>query len=1031
MPDRIVKNYRKRFPSNIPDDNYYTIGGNVMPYSPAVSVQGTGSPGVVVFLYVNGVYQDQYTVAADGTWIGSCELVLGEVTILAENADTVYLANGYFKDNLTNKINCITSRLYTILEMYKDAFQDTVDALDDVFDDTYVKDASIANIYANFGSFFSLNKGARTNNDYRGLLRSLFKAKLLSGFVYGIVNAAWAFLGLDYNLNYTTADDGDGTLLLKEVFDSLTNMNTKRLAFFNPDNSGLNPFTINQLNPSPKGYGVCGDFQDIDDIYNWIVHVVEEDNDRIDWSELDAPGGSVIGTYFATISPGIYTLQAIAAKMQQEMNFNNSASNIIDACDFASNWNPENGVSIMPTLDSTNVKYGDYSVNIGKVAGVDEYLYYSNTFTTFDGTDDYVYLYVYIEDITELITAGAAIELYLTNASKVNWADIVKDISTLTNGWNRIGGKLDTDWSADGGFDITDVSFVEVVLYTDSGADTVALGNIKFGVMYRTTRNSFDFLIAYGGYTGCWLTPDDKYDCDGFLIPVDNHWNTSGSNIPAGAPLRFNFINPINSSDAFHLLWKTGANNKRSIGPLIGADTSQDSPESVPIFGVLQVIAAAFPTIQYPAIGYPRENSFVREVGSAVFYVYDFDGWFTIDATNDELFWTDSISGNSFTAKLTQGPYSMGELYAEIVRVVNETDSDANLTLVYNTIVGSGYFDSGRTKLANSGGGTLTFPITNSAYAEMNALFQLIGFIGDTDITVTSSDSYSQRAITVAGYFFDLNDQLSFYYLGALGAIALNIGRYPVVPTQVSVDYAFYGPTLVVYSDDITNGLAGLNTESGGLNVFGVSWDISDVNNPDVQLYVNGNKLDVIYLYPNGQGNYDPPDDDDLGSVLAVGNSVTRSAVVISLSDGTDASMIISKRGKLSVPSMCLIDEARFYNRVLTDAEHAVLARRPELTLGKNLNGWTLESSVNSYEVGDPYMHYVINPSNYPVPTDPDGIVLWGTKTRGGGIIIDVYNPNAIAGSKTDFERVMRNHFGPAYLHIMFRYNGANWELWE
>jgi len=319
--NRIVKFYRTRLPGNLVDDNYYLLGPSVIPYRDSYTAAGTAVPGSVITVSVSGKSAGTAVADSSGNWTLSFTPDLGKNILEATNAFTVYLSEGYFQNNTTNRLVFWTSRVYTILEMYRHALKEALEELNLVYDDVYLDTCRATNLYPHFGIFFGVPQGSWSASQYRDILKSLFRARVDAGTVAAVINGAWSLLGLSYNLNYTAEDGGDGTLMLKEPFDSLATMVSERNAFWDVNVDGEDDFAEENLvtNPVESGTGAAL-YRAIVDSAVYPVTITEGVNDTIDWVEWDSSGTTKLGTYSATVPAGVYTYYTLAQALQDAMN---------------------------------------------------------------------------------------------------------------------------------------------------------------------------------------------------------------------------------------------------------------------------------------------------------------------------------------------------------------------------------------------------------------------------------------------------------------------------------------------------------------------------------------------------------------------------------------------------------------------------------------------------------------------------------------------------------------------------------------
>jgi len=103
--------------------------------------------------------------------------------------------------------------------------------------------------------------------------------------------------------------------------------------------------------------------------------------------------------------------------------------------------------------------------------------YRKENLTPFDGTNKYIFVWIYITDKTELKSSGSAIRVDVGNGTS-DYYYKGYSISELSNGWNLLGGKI-SDMEVAGSPDIENLDFIRFYGETDNDADTIAHGNLK------------------------------------------------------------------------------------------------------------------------------------------------------------------------------------------------------------------------------------------------------------------------------------------------------------------------------------------------------------------------------------------------------------------------------------------------------------------------------------------------------------------------------------------------------------------------
>lgn len=158
----------------------------------------------------------------------------------------------------------------------------------------------------------------------------------------------------------------------------------------------------------------------------------------------------------------------------------------IDSCDATTGWTADSA-GIAPTLDTTTFKEGAASLNLGKSGTTVSHVAYSKTVSTFDGTNNYAYAWIYITDKT-ILNSPTAMQILIYATGGFYYKSYSR--AALNNGWNLLGGAL-SGWTVSGSPDIAACISLRLNFFTNNVTDLIPLGDLKMDYWHRITPDPY------------------------------------------------------------------------------------------------------------------------------------------------------------------------------------------------------------------------------------------------------------------------------------------------------------------------------------------------------------------------------------------------------------------------------------------------------------------------------------------------------------------------------------------------------------
>jgi hypothetical protein len=150
----------------------------------------------------------------------------------------------------------------------------------------------------------------------------------------------------------------------------------------------------------------------------------------------------------------------------------------IDNCETA-DWTDSTDATSL--LDISKIKQGTNSLELQKDGTTETFAKFSKDHTTErDFTGKTIYVWLYITNLSDLLTSGTAVNIIYSSDSDgaSNYYQYDVDLSNLSTGWNNISFTSATASSTTGTPDIDAMRYTSIQLNVDLAADTIAANQI-------------------------------------------------------------------------------------------------------------------------------------------------------------------------------------------------------------------------------------------------------------------------------------------------------------------------------------------------------------------------------------------------------------------------------------------------------------------------------------------------------------------------------------------------------------------------
>lgn len=208
----------------------------------------------------------------------------------------------------------------------------------------------------------------------------------------------------------------------------------------------------------------------------------------------------------------------------------------VDSCDATTGWTagaPDSAVA----LNTSTYKEGTGSLTISKINTGTTSFFISKTTTSRDFTSKDFWMWVYIVDITDLVSAGTAMVIKFGSDSS-NYYYYNVPITSLTNGWNYVTFNTTTKSGTTGAPTIATCAYTQVLFNTDLTTDLVAANRIIIDDIKVASADDY-----YKGFEASYPIIDETLyqvtmrarllttDANGYLIDSIGWYNTDATNL--------------------------------------------------------------------------------------------------------------------------------------------------------------------------------------------------------------------------------------------------------------------------------------------------------------------------------------------------------------------------------------------------------------------------------------------------------------------------------------------------------------------
>ncbi|MFC1753950.1 right-handed parallel beta-helix repeat-containing protein [Thermoproteota archaeon] len=155
----------------------------------------------------------------------------------------------------------------------------------------------------------------------------------------------------------------------------------------------------------------------------------------------------------------------------------------LDDCESIDSWNTYQATA--PTLDIIIRNNASASINMGKDSTTSNTFWYEKTVDSFDGTDDYLYVWIYVNNMSYLKDTNTAVEIGPGDNGGNRWLSKSYTKSQIAEGWNLIGGKIN-EFTDNGGPDITSLDYIYVEFWVNNNSVQIPHGELKMDCWHLT-----------------------------------------------------------------------------------------------------------------------------------------------------------------------------------------------------------------------------------------------------------------------------------------------------------------------------------------------------------------------------------------------------------------------------------------------------------------------------------------------------------------------------------------------------------------
>ena len=154
------------------------------------------------------------------------------------------------------------------------------------------------------------------------------------------------------------------------------------------------------------------------------------------------------------------------------------------------------GTDTESALNSALFKMGSNSLSVYKTGTTGTTMSINKATTSADFTDKDLWVWVYLEDKTDLVSSGTALSIKFGSDSS-NYYNKEIDITDLSNGWNAI--TFDSSVTSVGSPVITAIDYTEFIFNFDDSSDTIVADRVLIDDLKLADSDSYykEFDINY------------------------------------------------------------------------------------------------------------------------------------------------------------------------------------------------------------------------------------------------------------------------------------------------------------------------------------------------------------------------------------------------------------------------------------------------------------------------------------------------------------------------------------------------------
>lgn len=206
-----------------------------------------------------------------------------------------------------------------------------------------------------------------------------------------------------------------------------------------------------------------------------------------------------------------------------------SGTEQVDDCDSAASWSGSTDATLAD--NTTTFKEGTGSISVAKTGGTEAFVTMDKTVTSLDWTDKDLWQWIYIEDLTDLISSGTAISIVYGSDSS-NFYGFTIGVTGLSNGWNYITFNSSTATTTIGIPVDTAMDYYKINFFTDLATDTIAANRLLVDDIKLASEDDYNvsFSSGFPVVNASTLTATNQgiitsTEANGTLISEDGEFN--------------------------------------------------------------------------------------------------------------------------------------------------------------------------------------------------------------------------------------------------------------------------------------------------------------------------------------------------------------------------------------------------------------------------------------------------------------------------------------------------------------------------